>query len=715
MRIQRSNYLLLALVALPFVAACGGSDGGGGGAETFKVGGQLSDLEGDQLILRLNGDESLTVESNGAFQFNTELEDGESYTVSAQVLPEAPAQNCDFANESGAISGADVDDVDVSCHAAIDMLGRVAGPVVKNATVTAEIGDETYETEADEQGMYTLRPSVRDPQDMVYLEARDPVDDFILYRGYLGSLERVQGLATEDRLLTREQTVAVNVTSVSTATAALMRWLNDGQAPLDEAERRELKESVTPGLMLNSAALVQIAVADESRNIVPPSAGASSSALVRPASAANTSELIEDQAAREAYEEEVNEQDPNAIDDTVGEILEDEDLVEGVDDEGELPESWFAVTTWRENSITGDRYRFEADNTGSYANHIDSVTYGWAMNGNVIDITLDEALTTAGFCFVEDENGDEYQTACVAEIDEFEVSLVEEDDEFEVLSVHKAGTRHYPDEPDRESHAIDFREDVFGYRPDNVEFLDEAEIADTVWSMPGDFPARVGGMAWYGDELLEFVSGGTGQASESGAFNWAFNQDGWLEIEFGNGASHQLAVMRRDHDPAVTVNIQSLNSDGDPRSTLTFVAPRLDDAGVDETFASDLFMQWGTSANDFAVDVREAGWGGYRRMIEDFTAYTDFLYEFDYRFDGGDLIMESWAQPMDNGEEWWGRESICDGSQQEDCYLTLRRTWTLLHDDGSWITLLERVENLDSGGNRISYSPRTIRYQRFEE
>lgn len=698
--------VLCALFVFPWLAACGGSDGGGNAS--YKVGGSVSGLEGDQLILALNGDESLTIQSDGRFEFSTELDDGSNYAVNPQVLPESPAQNCDMANASGTVSGSDVSNISIDCHRAIKMLGRVAGPPIDGATVTATVGDEEYATTADEQGMYELRLSVREPDDMVSLVARDQTDAFIHYQSYLGNMERVQNLATSDGLFTREQAIAANVTNVSTANAALMRWVNGGQAPATEAERVELREQFAPSLLLRSAALIKIAVEDPDREITPLAAGTG----WKSTGADDTAALIEDETERTAYEEQVNESDPEKIDNTVDTILEDEDLVEGIE-EDEVPEEWFGISTPEQGYITGTRYAFNTDGTGEYANHVDSVSFTWAVNNGKIDISLDDVLTSAAFCFVKDGNGNEYQTACVTELDEFSANLVEEDDSVDVLSVQQSGTRHYPDEPDRDSHAVDSRSDVLAYQPEDVELLTEAEIADTTWGMPGNFPALVGGLPWYGDEMLQFISGGTGQASESGAFNWSFTDDGWLRIDFGDGAWHEIALIKEQRAPVWRARIRSANSSGEARSIRATIARQLDTSALDEAFASELFLQWGTEANTFAIDLRENGWGGPRSFNEDFTELGDMWYEFDYRFDNGDLVMESWAQPQVNGEVWWGRQSICGtGDPDGSCYLTLRRSWTLLHDDGEWISILERIENLDQNGDYVSYSPRVIQYQR---
>lgn len=724
---HRFTYFLAGLCSLALIltfVACTGSSSSGNGDDdsgdpvedaTYTVSGELSGLTGDHLILRLNDDESLTIEDNGDFTFSSELSDGDSYTVSTQILPEAPAQNCDLDNTEGSIAGADVTDVTVSCHAAIELLGRVAGPVIPGANVEARVGDEDYEVSADEQGMYSLRLSVRDPDEMVNLRATDPDDGFILFQSYLGDMNRAQNIATSDGLLTREQSVAVNITNVSTANAALMRWRNEGTAPETEAERTALAEQYSTNLLLRSSALVQIAAEDPDRAAYPVAAATLAEWGIATAGASDTSSLIEDEEARKNYEEEVNNKDPDRIDKTVSEIVSDKDLVEGVD-EDEVPNDWFGITGPEPNRITGSHFAFDEAGTGLYSNHVDAVTFQWEVVDGLLEIDLDESHTTVAFCWVENDTGDSYQTACVTDLEEFQASLVAREDGVDLVSVAQAGIRSYPDEPDRDPEEVDFREDLRGYHLQPAVAFDESDVVNTSWGMPGNFQALAGGLPWYSDELLHFSSDGVGQGSDSGAFNWSIDDSGWLIVEFGTGATHQIALKREQQSPAWWAKVLSTNDDGEARSYRAMIAPQLDSGGLDESFASEIFVQWDYLTDSdyaFAIDLSEAGWGGPRDIRKADDEVLERHYDFDYRFENGRLIMESWAQPRDDGDVWWGRESICDDTQEEDCYLTFVRSWTLLEDDGDWVSLLERIENLDEEGDLISDSPRVIQYRRF--
>lgn len=91
-------------------------DGGNGEDEpdAFVVSGEVSGLDGEPVILVLNDDlETLEIDEEGEFAFETELEEGEEYTVAIEEGPEGQA--CETENATGTIPDSEVDDVIVEC------------------------------------------------------------------------------------------------------------------------------------------------------------------------------------------------------------------------------------------------------------------------------------------------------------------------------------------------------------------------------------------------------------------------------------------------------------------------------------------------------------------------------------------------------------------------------------------------------------------------
>lgn len=81
----------------------------------YTVGGTVSGLIGSGLVLQQNGGDDLPITADGSFTFPTPLADGSAFAVTTSAQPSNPAQICVVANGSGAVAGADVTDVAVTC------------------------------------------------------------------------------------------------------------------------------------------------------------------------------------------------------------------------------------------------------------------------------------------------------------------------------------------------------------------------------------------------------------------------------------------------------------------------------------------------------------------------------------------------------------------------------------------------------------------------
>jgi hypothetical protein len=128
----RNFYVLCCLSAL---AGCSNGRGSvdtpppsGGAQEGFTVGGTVSGLDGNGLVLQLNGGGDLTLSNDGIFTFTTELADAAAYEVTVATQPSSPSQTCTIGNGNGAIAGANVTNITVTCATgAFALRGTVTG------------------------------------------------------------------------------------------------------------------------------------------------------------------------------------------------------------------------------------------------------------------------------------------------------------------------------------------------------------------------------------------------------------------------------------------------------------------------------------------------------------------------------------------------------------------------------------------------------------
>jgi hypothetical protein len=106
---------------------------------TYTVGGLLSGLvPGDTVVLQNNGTDDLTLTADGAFTFPTPLDDGTAYAVTVLTQPSAPSETCTVTNASGTLSGADVNNVSVTCTVDTFTVGGTLSGLAAGATVVLQ-------------------------------------------------------------------------------------------------------------------------------------------------------------------------------------------------------------------------------------------------------------------------------------------------------------------------------------------------------------------------------------------------------------------------------------------------------------------------------------------------------------------------------------------------------------------------------------------------
>jgi hypothetical protein len=83
---------------------------------SFTIGGAVSGLQGSGLVLRNNGADELSIDSDGPFTFATSLASGENYNVTIAAQPTSPTQSCAVENGSGVVGDDDVTNVRIHCE-----------------------------------------------------------------------------------------------------------------------------------------------------------------------------------------------------------------------------------------------------------------------------------------------------------------------------------------------------------------------------------------------------------------------------------------------------------------------------------------------------------------------------------------------------------------------------------------------------------------------
>ncbi len=104
------------------------------------IGGTVTGLAGNGLVLTLNGSESLPIAADGTFSFDTTLTQGAAYAVTIAVQPSQPSQTCLVVNGSGTVGDGDVTNVVIHCGAAVTYsVGGSLGGLAPGASLTLSI------------------------------------------------------------------------------------------------------------------------------------------------------------------------------------------------------------------------------------------------------------------------------------------------------------------------------------------------------------------------------------------------------------------------------------------------------------------------------------------------------------------------------------------------------------------------------------------------
>ena len=133
--------------------------------DQFTVGGIVSGLVGDGLVLQNNAGNDLLIAANGPFTFPAQ-NDGTTYTVTVADQPTAPSQTCSVINGAGTVSGADITDVQITCVTDTFSIGGTVtgldgtGLVLQNnggddLAITGN-GPFTFATELEDGSAYTV-------------------------------------------------------------------------------------------------------------------------------------------------------------------------------------------------------------------------------------------------------------------------------------------------------------------------------------------------------------------------------------------------------------------------------------------------------------------------------------------------------------------------------------------------------------------------------
>ena len=191
--------------------------------------------------------------------------------------------------------------------------GMVTDAPIPYAVVTVTVGGQTYSTIADADGIYSLDIATTQPEQLVTINATD--DEVVDFYSIVGTFSQLVESTGGGNPAGSSNNPNLNVTNVSTAKYSLLLEANDGNPPATEEQLRDAEGSVDATAMLERAAIIKLIVDNPAYSL--------------PTGVDNVFELLADTTLYETYVEEVNANDPAALEVAILEILSDTDLTPG--------------------------------------------------------------------------------------------------------------------------------------------------------------------------------------------------------------------------------------------------------------------------------------------------------------------------------------------------------------------------------------------------
>ena len=128
--------------------------------DSFTVGGTVSGLKGSGLVIQNKADDDLDIDEDGAFTFQTPIEDQTSYEVTVLSQPSGPSQTCAVTGGTGTLDGDHVTNVEITCQTDYFTIGGTVSGLEGSGLVLQNNG--TDDLAIDEDGVFTLDTPLED-------------------------------------------------------------------------------------------------------------------------------------------------------------------------------------------------------------------------------------------------------------------------------------------------------------------------------------------------------------------------------------------------------------------------------------------------------------------------------------------------------------------------------------------------------------------------
>ena len=298
---------------------------------------------------------------------------------------------------------------------AVTLNGLITDNTISYASVEIIIGDEVYSATADENGVYTIVLDVDEAleQTLVKVKAkgRDDLNPGVEFISQLSSVKKLATQAGDDGILDSDENFGVNTTNVTTAEYALI--VRDGDEPTSEDELDNALLNVDADEKVQLASLIKIIVDNSDYEL--------------PEGVESTLDLVTDEEVAQQFEEEVNEQDPDLIEQTKTEIKEDEDLVTGSKEPlvGE-----YIINSPRYYANPASHLTLNENGTGQY-HAVTGSPVTWEEVSGKIEVNLQSPVLINKYSQIEED----VETIYEEHLNSFSLQVLGENDVFKTVDI----------------------------------------------------------------------------------------------------------------------------------------------------------------------------------------------------------------------------------------------------------------------------------------
>ncbi|KTF11015.1 leucine-rich repeat domain-containing protein [Pseudoalteromonas carrageenovora] len=549
---------------------------------------------------------------------------------------------------------------------AVTLNGLITDNTISFASVEITIGDKTYSATADENGVYTIVLDVDEAleQALVKVKAkgRDDLNPGVEFISQLSSVKKLATQAGDDGILDSDENFGVNTTNVTTAEYALI--VREGDEPTSEDELDNALLNVDADEKVQLASLIKIIVDNPNYEL--------------PEGVNSTLDLVTDEEAAQQFEEDVNAQDPDLIEQTKTEIKEDEDLVTGSKESlvGE-----YIINSPRYYANTASHLTLNENGTGQY-HAVTGSSLMWQEVSGKIEVTLQSPVLINRYSQVEDD----VETVYEEHLNSFSLQVLGENDVFKT---------------------IDIKNDITVYE-NNVEVQNKQEIQTTnlilknktlslnIENIVGEWVMeRIEGLNYNSHlETIAFYEDGTGVvlSDNSAPFEWEL-------------ANNKLTVTYDEDGSVGTTNFWFTKN---LKAGYQLVS-------LDTTSADPADSQYGLMIKRQTVSLSDSDfvgrWHGYIGTPQSFdmNVYNDGTIMIGLGFTSYQGVINSGNFTRKRFRYNGRTVTDCEGFDS-NCYLESQMRHEFLNVIDNRYFVLRTFENLNQQGEVISSAPTILIY-----